>query len=51
MWEFLASLTPECSTYDSYILFDGTSSALWYFLCFALGGLFVAMCAKAPVKE
>lgn len=51
MWEFLSQLTPEASTYDSYILFERSSGVLWYFLCCTLGGLFAVLFLKRPEKE
>lgn len=49
--EFLGNLTPESSTYDSYILFADSSEALWYFLCLTLGGLFCTLFLKQPEKD
>jgi len=42
----MGQLVPEPSLYDSYILFSGAGEALWYFLCFALGGLFATLFLK-----
>jgi hypothetical protein len=42
----MGQLLSEPSLYDSYVLFNGKSDALWYFLCFALGGLAGALFLK-----
>ena len=46
MWEFLAQLTAEFSMYDSAVLFTDAADALWYFMCFTLGGLAGALFMK-----
>jgi len=51
VWDLLAQLIPESSTYDSYILFERTSGVLWYFLCSVLGGLFAVLFLNHPKKE
>ena len=45
-WWLMGQLGPECSLYDSYILFSGPGEALWYFLCLVLGGLFATLFLK-----
>jgi hypothetical protein len=50
VWDLLAQLTPEPSLYDSYIL-STRADVLWYFLCFALGGLAGALFLRKPEKE
>jgi len=48
---FLGQLGVEPSLYDSHILFQGTRSALWCFLCLAMLGLLGSLCVESPKKK
>lgn len=48
---FLSNLTPESSTYDSYILFNNASNCKLTFLFITLFGLFCAMMLNSKMEK